>query len=43
MRSWVAAGNDLDNAIDIKEGIEYAGGIQNLKVAVAEIVPGTGI
>ncbi|CAF3400174.1 unnamed protein product [Rotaria sp. Silwood2] len=26
MRSWEATGNDLLNAIDIKEGMEYAGG-----------------
>lgn len=42
MRSWEATGNDLLNAIDIKEGMEYAGGIKNTKVAVAEIVPGQG-
>ena len=42
MRSWAATGNDLLNAIDIKEGIEYAGGIKNTKVAVAEIVPDQG-
>ena len=35
MRSWIAAGNDLKNAIDIEEGMEYAGGIKNTKVAVA--------
>ena len=37
MRSWVAAGNDVKNAIDIEEGMEYAGGIKNTKVAVAEV------
>lgn len=42
MRSWAAIGNDLLNAIDIKEGMEYAGGTKNTKVAVAEIVPGQG-
>ncbi|CAF3371623.1 unnamed protein product [Rotaria sp. Silwood2] len=34
MRSWEATGNDLLNAIDIKEGMEYAGGIKNTKIAV---------
>lgn len=43
MRSWVATGNDLLNAIDIKEGMEYADGIKNNKVAVAEIIPGSGM
>jgi hypothetical protein len=43
MRSWVATGNDLLNAMDIKEGMEYSGGIQNTKVAVVEIVLGQGI
>ena len=38
MRSWVAIGNDLLSAIDIKEGMKYAGGIKNTKVAVVEIV-----
>ena len=42
MRSWVAIGNDLLGAIDIKEGMEYAGGIKNTKVAVVAIVPGEG-
>ncbi|CAF3873247.1 unnamed protein product, partial [Rotaria sp. Silwood2] len=42
MRSWVATGNDLMNAHDIKEGMEYAGGIKNTKIAVAEIIPGAG-
>ena len=42
MRSWEATGNDLLNAIDIKEGMEYAGGIKNTKIAVAEIVPDQG-
>ena len=40
MHSWVAIGNDLLSATDIKEGMEYAGGIKNTKVAVVEIVPG---
>ena len=43
MRSWIAAGNGLTNAIDIQEGMEYAGGIKNTKVPVAEVIPGTGI
>ena len=40
MRSWVATGNNLLNAINIKEGMGYADGIENNKVAVAEIIPG---
>ena len=43
MRSWIAASNDLKNAIGIEEGMEYAGGIKNTKVAVAEIIPDTDI
>ena len=42
MRSWAANGNDLLCSNDIKEGVEYAGGIKNTKIAVAEIVPGMG-
>ena len=42
MHSWVASGNDLPNANDIKEGMEYAGGVKNTKIAVAEIVHGMG-
>ena len=42
MRSWVAIGNDLLSAIDIKEGIEYAGDIKNTKVSAVEIVLGQG-
>ena len=42
MRLWVSSGNDLLNANDIKEGMEYAGGVKNTKIAVAEIVPGMG-
>ena len=42
MRSWVANDNELLGTIDIKEGMEYAGGIKNTKVAVVEIVPGEG-
>ena len=43
MRSWMATGYDLKNATDIKEGMEYADGIKNTKVAVAETIPDTGI
>ena len=43
MRSWIAAGNDLMNAHDIKEGMEHAGGITNTKIAVAEIIPDAGM
>ena len=43
MRTWMATGNDLKNAIDTTEGMEYAGEIKNTKVAVAEIIPETGI
>ncbi|CAF3292691.1 unnamed protein product [Rotaria sp. Silwood2] len=42
MRSWIAIGNDLLNAHDIKEGMEYAGGIKNLNIAVAEVIPDAG-
>ena len=43
MRSWIAGGNDLKNAIDIEEGMEYAGGIKNTKVPVAEVIPDIGM
>ena len=43
MHSWMAAGNNLLNAHDIKEGMEHAGGIKNVKVAVAEIIPDAGM
>ncbi len=43
MRSWMATGHDLLTAFDIKEGMEYAGGVKNTKIAVAEIIPDTGI
>jgi hypothetical protein len=43
IRSWVTTSNNLLNAIDIKEGMEYADGIKNTKVTVAEIIPDTGI
>ena len=42
MRSLVSSRNDLLNANDIQEGMEYAGGVKNTKIAVAEIVPGMG-
>ena len=42
MRSWLATGNNLLNGQDIKEGMEYAGGVKNTKVAVAEIISGEG-
>ena len=43
MRSWINSGNDLCNAMDIKEGMEYTGGVKNTRVGVAEIVPNAGI
>jgi len=43
MRSWVATGNNLLHAHDIKEGMEHAGGVKNTKLAVAEIIPGAGM
>jgi len=43
MRSWIATGNNLLNAHDIKEGMQYAGGIKNTKIAVAEIIQGGGM
>jgi hypothetical protein len=43
MRSWCATGNDLLNAYDIKEGMQYCGGIKNTKIATAEIIPGDGM
>ena len=42
MRSWASKGNDLLSANDIKEGMEYAGGVKNTKIAVAEIMSGAG-
>ena len=42
MRSWAASGNDILNANDIKEGMEYAGGVKNTKIGVAEIMSGAG-
>ena len=43
MRSWIAAGDDLKNVIDVEEGTKYADGIKNTKVVVAEVIPDTGI
>ncbi|CAF4362249.1 unnamed protein product, partial [Rotaria sp. Silwood2] len=42
MRSWINSGNDLCNAMDIKEGMEYAGGVKNTRIGVAEIIPDIG-
>ena len=42
MRSWASSGNDILNANDIKEGMEYAGGVKNTKIGVAEIMSGAG-
>ena len=43
MRSWIVTGNVLLNAHEIKEGMEYVGGIKNTKIAAAEIISGAGI
>ena len=43
MRSWLAIASNLPNAHDIKQGMEYAGGIKNTKVTAAEIIPGIGM
>ena len=43
MCSWIATDNDLKNAIDIEEGMEYPGEIKNTKVSVAEVIPDTSI
>ena len=43
MRSWINSGNDLCNAMDIKEGMEYAGGVKNTRVGVAETIPNIGV
>ena len=42
MRSWASKGNDLLSANDIKKGMEYAGGVKDTKIAVAEIMSGAG-
>ena len=42
-RPWINSGNDLCNAMDIKEGMEYAGGVKNTRVGVAEIIPNIGM
>ncbi|CAF1347394.1 unnamed protein product [Didymodactylos carnosus] len=38
LRAWESNRHDIQNAIDIKEGFEYAGGIKDTKVAVAQII-----
>lgn len=43
MRSWHHAGHDILTGFDVKEGMQAYGGIKNLKVAVAEIVNGSGM
>ena len=43
MRSWIATGNNLLHAHDIKGGMEHVGGIKNTKIAVAEVIPGAGM
>ena len=43
MCSWMATENNLLNAHDIKEGMEHAIGIKNVKVVVPEIIPGAGM
>ena len=43
MRSWISSGNDLCNAMDVKEGVEYARGVKNTRIGVAEIVPDAGM
>jgi hypothetical protein len=42
IRSWMASGNDLLNAIDINQGMSYAVDIKNRKAAVTEIMSGKG-
>ena len=42
MRSWASSRNDLLNVNDIKEGVEYAGGLKNTKIGVTEIMSGAG-
>ena len=43
MRLWISSDNDLCNATDIKEGMEYAGGVKNTRIGVAEVVPDIGM
>ncbi|CAF1153070.1 unnamed protein product, partial [Didymodactylos carnosus] len=38
LRAWESNGHDIQNAVDIKEGFEYADGIKDTKVAVAQII-----
>ncbi|CAF1042602.1 unnamed protein product, partial [Didymodactylos carnosus] len=42
LRAWESNGHDIQNAVDIKEGFEYAGGIKDAKVAVAQIIDDEG-
>ena len=42
MRPCINSGNDLCNALDTKEGMEYAG-VKNTRVGVAEIIPNIGM
>jgi hypothetical protein len=42
IRSWMATGNNLLNAIDINEGMRYAADIKNRKVAMAEMMSAAG-
>ena len=43
MRSEINSGNDLCNGMDIQEGMEYAEGVKNTRVGVAEIIPNIGM
>ncbi|CAF1545057.1 unnamed protein product [Adineta ricciae] len=38
MKAYLHAGNDVVNASQIKRGMEYCGGIKNVKVAVGEMI-----
>ena len=42
-RSWINSGNDLCNATDTKEGMEYAGGVKNTRIGAAKTVPDIGM
>ena len=42
LQSWASKANDLLSANDITEGMEYAGGVKKIKIAVAEIVSEAG-
>ncbi|CAF4591160.1 unnamed protein product [Rotaria sp. Silwood2] len=37
LRAFMNAGNDVMNAVDIKKGVEYGGGVKGIKIAVAEV------